>query len=171
MDRWNWLVNSGVFTAEGSILDGLNITNNCEPVNQVWTYNQGVILGGLQALNQVTGDSSHIDEANHIASVATTQLSKNGILSEYCDPGCEDTTVQMFKGVFIRNLANLAAYQSSPPSSFKEFISNNANSVWNNARTSNGLFSADWSSSGGTADYVSTSSGADALIGGVVVGA
>jgi predicted alpha-1,6-mannanase (GH76 family) len=169
LKQYTWLLHSGVFTSTGTILDGLNIST-CKPQGAVWTYNQGVILGALVELNKATGDSGHIEEANRIATAAITQLAPEGILGELCDPGCESEDVRLFKGIFMRNLAKLVAHQISPPPNFKAFIADNARSVWTKDRTLDGEFGPEWTG-GGQADYESTTSGFDALVAAVVVGA
>ena len=170
LDRWNWMVHSGLFSSDGTIRDGL-YPGNCTVTGSTWSYNQGVILGGLRALWFATGDQSYLDEANHIASAAISALSRGGILAEKCDPGCEDTTSEMFKGVFMRNLGWLVANQPSPPGDLKDFVINNANNVWQMARTEAGLYKPIWSGEGeSNATYESTTAGTDAIIAGVAVG-
>ena len=104
--EWSWFQASGLINAENIINDGLNI-NGCQNNNAtVWSYNQGVILGGLLQYSNLSANDSGtaISTAKTIASAAITKLSDaNGILTEVCDPTCNLGAAQ-FKGVFMRNL-------------------------------------------------------------------
>lgn len=119
---WTWFNDSGLLNAQHLINDGLtadNCSNNGDPM---WTYNQGVILGGLAELYRATADESYLAAAQTIADavLASPLLSpppdddddddNDGILYEYaCEPtaaGC-DNNQQAFKGIFARNLAEL----------------------------------------------------------------
>ncbi len=69
------------------INDGLSEESNGTRTNnggQTWTYNQGVILGGLVELYKATGDRSLLESARQIADGVITSaiLSPNGILTE-----------------------------------------------------------------------------------------
>jgi len=45
-------------------------------------YIQGVILGGLAALFEITGDRAYLTQGESIASAALSQLTTQGILAE-----------------------------------------------------------------------------------------
>ncbi len=75
-----------------------------------WTYNQGVILGGLVELAKATGDNSYITLASDIANATlrSRALNPDGILTEYgCGNGNCGGDGPSFKGAFVRNLAEL----------------------------------------------------------------
>ena len=55
---------------------------------KVWSYNQGVILGGLTELTRATGDVSYVTKAKLIADAAISKLTVNGILHDPCEPNC-----------------------------------------------------------------------------------
>jgi len=128
------------------INDGLN--DNCENNGLVtWSYNQGVILGGLLELNKGTGDSMYIDEARKIADavLASPDLNRNGILYEYgCEGGGGDCGGDgpTFKGVFVRNLGELD--RALPGRPYKSWLEAQAEANWNNNRNSLNQFGVHW---------------------------
>lgn len=100
--QWEWFKNSGMINSDNLINDGLVINSDGSCSNnglQIWTYNQGVILGGLVELNAATGDDTLLTTATTIASAAISALSEDGILHEGCEPYCGSDGAQ-FKGEF-----------------------------------------------------------------------
>ena len=72
-NEWSWFKNSGMINAQNLINDGL--TANCLNNGQTtWTYNQGVILGGLTELYKITGDTNYLVAAETIANAAIANL-------------------------------------------------------------------------------------------------
>jgi hypothetical protein len=68
-----WFNASGLINSSNLINDGL--TTTCQNNGQTtWTYNQGVILGGLAALYQATDDQTYLTEAKQIANAAISTL-------------------------------------------------------------------------------------------------
>lgn len=129
--EWEWFAQSGMLDPSFSIHDGLDMTTCKENNGAVWSYNQGVVLGGLVELAKASDNSTskaYIKTAQSIATAAIHTLSDhNGILREPCEPNCGGNASQ-FKGVFMRNLRQL--YQASPNDDFAQFIEDNAISVW-----------------------------------------
>ncbi|RFU77848.1 glycosyl hydrolase [Trichoderma arundinaceum] len=169
--QWQWFRNSGMINSNNLINDGLD--SNCKNNGlTTWSYNQGVILGGLSELAIATGDGSYLTTAAAIANAAINNLSNsNGILVEadQCElePGNCGLDGQQFKGVFIRNLRYLN--DLAPNNNFKNFILRNAQSIWNNDRNSNNMLGVAW-----TGPYVSAtgpahSSALDALVAAIAV--
>jgi predicted alpha-1,6-mannanase (GH76 family) len=115
-------------------MDGID-KNTCNPNGPYFTYNQGVIIGGLVEMFRATGDQSYLDSAVKIADAVTRPGSrmqdKNGLLADECDinKSCsgEDDGTQ-FKGVFPRNLKKLYAFR--PSDQYKTFLQRNAQSIW-----------------------------------------
>jgi predicted alpha-1,6-mannanase (GH76 family) len=110
LDVWHWFKASGMINADHLINDGLDAS--CKNNGQTtWTYNQGVILGGLAELARATGDASLLTEARTLADASTTNagLNPNGILRESCEAGPDGCGVDgpSFKGAFVRNLGEL----------------------------------------------------------------
>ena len=109
--EWYWFRASGMMNSQNLINDGLGksegqargvvCTNNGRTT---WSYNQGVILGGLAELSVINRDPSLIEVAQRIATAATTLLvDRTGVLHDPCEPHCGADGVQ-FKGIFVRNL-------------------------------------------------------------------
>ncbi|VUC25345.1 unnamed protein product [Clonostachys rosea] len=170
-NQWNWFKNSGLINKNNLINDGLNdeCKNNGQPT---WSYNQGVILGGLVELNKATGDAALLDTATNIAKAAIKALSSDkGILVE--TTGCEKDSAlcgidgKQFKGVFLRNLRYL--HQARPNDDFKNFIIRNADSIWGNNRNGDNKFGVAWTGPYTEATGPSQSSALDALVAAVAV--
>jgi len=64
--EWDWLRASGMIGTSGLVNDGLTAAcaNNG---GTTWTYNQGVILGGLAALHEISGDRGYLEQGESIA--------------------------------------------------------------------------------------------------------
>ncbi|KAI1083403.1 glycoside hydrolase family 76 protein [Whalleya microplaca] len=158
--QWNWFKNSGLINKDNLINDGL--TDDCKNNGmQTWTYNQGVILGGLVELNAATGDASLLDEAKAIASAAISKLSKDGVLFEGCEPNCGSDGSQ-FKGVFMRNLGYLQ--RAAPMEAFRNFLLNNADAIWANNRNQNNELGGTWNGPYTNATAGTQSSALDVLV-------
>jgi predicted alpha-1,6-mannanase (GH76 family) len=94
-----------MINSHNNINDGISLKICENNGHTVWSYNQGVILGGLVELNNVDLNSSYITVVKLIATAAITLLAdSNDILHESCEPSNCDKTSEMFKGVFMRNL-------------------------------------------------------------------
>jgi predicted alpha-1,6-mannanase (GH76 family) len=142
--EWRWFKHSGMINVHNLINDGLN--RACENNGRTtWTYNQGVLIGGLTELYRVTGDSNTLRQAVAIADAATaTLIDSNGIL---CEPGEPERggghDVPQFKGIFIRHLAQL--YDVTRKPEYYDFMFRNAHSVWFNNRDGSNHFGLRWS--------------------------
>ncbi len=163
-----WFNGSGLINASHLINDGL--TASCENNGQTtWTYNQGVILGGLAALYQATHNQAYLTEARQIADAAiTTLVNADGILTEPCTgPTCptQNPDQTQFKGIFMRNLD--ALYRVTGDKAYREFLDRNAESILQNDRNLYGQIGFDWAGPVSAADQsfnASTlTSGLDAL--------
>merc|ERR1712224_686654 len=99
---WQWFRASGMINSYSLVNDGLD--SQCFNNGQTtWTYNQGVILGGLAALSRATGDKSLLEEASRIADATLEKLTDSeGILQETF-LGNRDNVA--FKGIFAKHLA------------------------------------------------------------------
>lgn len=141
LQQWNWFLGSGMINSNNLINDGLD--KNCQNNDgTVWSYNQGVVLGGLAELSRATGDASYITKAQSIADAAIASLAPDGILRDGCEPNCGADGPQ-FKGIFARNLMLLQ--QTSPQPRYAQFLDRNANSIWNNDRNANNELGLVWS--------------------------
>lgn len=146
-DEWTWFKNSGMINQDNLINDGLKINADGSCVNNgmnTWSYNQGVILGGLVELAKATGDSSYLGQAVTIATAAIKLLSDgNGIIHEVnkCEPDCGSDGSQ-FKGIFVRNLHYLQ--QAAPQEAIRTAIRKNADSIWANDRNDKNQLGIQW---------------------------
>ncbi|KAI0392049.1 glycoside hydrolase family 76 protein [Xylariaceae sp. FL0594] len=163
--EWAWFKNSGMINGDNLINDGLNEQCKSNGGN-TWTYNQGVILGGLVELSKATGDKSYLDEAATIATAAITHLTRDGVLYEGCEPNCGADGAQ-FKGIFVRNLRELQ--QSAPRDEFKNFLLKNADTIWASDRDDGNHLGVTWPGPYATADAGSHSSAMDALVAALAV--
>ncbi|KAJ8124115.1 hypothetical protein ONZ43_g92 [Nemania bipapillata] len=163
--QWDWFKRSGMINGNNLINDGLdeNCTNNGM---KTWTYNQGVILGALVELSKSTGDKSLLTEASTIAAAAISDLTKDGILYEGCEPDCGADGVQ-FKGIFMRNLRVL--HQAAPRDAFRSFLLNNADAIWDHDRNSENQLGPTWNGPFAAASAGTQSSAMDALVAAVAV--
>lgn len=162
LQEWEWFSSIGLINANDNINDGLG--SNCENNNgPVWSYNQGVVLGGLVELSRATGEAAYLRNASSIALAAIRKLSNaDGIL---VDPTTAnpDTTASQFKGIFVRYLAQLQG--AAPDSRFVTFLQENADSIWQHSRdASNGELGPNWQGPYVTASAASHSAALDCLI-------
>jgi predicted alpha-1,6-mannanase (GH76 family) len=144
--QWSWFRDSGLINENNTINDGL--TNECTNNGQtVWSYNQGVILGGLVELDRATSNDSDSDPSNSTYLGAAGEIAQGAIaklvdddhvLREACEPDdCAPDRTQ-FKGIFMRNLKALHAV--APKETYAKVINASAESIWANDRTdTNGL--------------------------------
>jgi len=164
---WEWLRASGMIGARGLVNDGL--TPACENNGgTTWTYNQGVILGALAAMYQITGDRVYLEQGDSIAGATLRELttppsaSPPGILTEPCEATgrCNGDHVQ-FKGIFVRYLHDF--YRHSRRPAYGAFIVANARSIWENDRNADNQFGLRWTGPFDRADAGRQSSALDAL--------
>ncbi len=140
--EWRWFKSSGMMNAESLINDGLTSTNPKACTNNgktAWSYNQGVILGGLVELYKADHDPALLPTAQAIADAAIANLTLDGILREKTVSGGD---TPQFKGIFVRNLALL--YKAAPRAEYKRFVDANANSIWKNDQGPDYEFGGVW---------------------------
>ena len=147
----------------GLVNDGLT-TDCANNGGTTWTYNQGVIIGGLVVLHEITGDGTYLRQAEAIAAAALRDLTvPPGILAE---PGERDGADHggdqpQFKGIFVRNLYEL--YRHSPRAEYRDFILANATSLWRNSRNRRNQIGLAWNGPFDRADAARQGSALDAL--------
>lgn len=165
----DWFMLSGMINSDANINDGL--TDDCKNNGRnEWSYNQGVILGGLVELNRAAPDASLMELASDIATAAIDLLGdENGVLHDTCEPNCGGDGTQ-FKGIFMRNL--MVLHQAAPQNLFADFIKSNAESIWANDRDgeAGNVFSVNWAGPFIAPANASTHSSAmDALVAAMIV--
>lgn len=145
LEAWNWFNGTGLINPQGLVNDGLrheDCKNNGQPV---WTYNQGVILGGLIELFTATGNLIYIRRAIEMAdAVLASSLVVDGVLVEQCEAegwSC-DTNQQAFKGIFARYLGQLNKMIEGHP--YKPQLRAWAKSVWDLDRNGTYFFDVRW---------------------------
>ena len=147
----------------GLVNDGL--TADCaNNGGTTWTYNQGVIVGGLAVLYDITGDDAYLGQAEAIAAAALRDLTvPPGILAEpgQAPPRGRDHDHAQFKGIFVRNLYEL--YLRSPRAEYRDFILANARSLWQNSRNRRNQIGLAWTGPFDRADAARQGSAIDAL--------
>ncbi|QWT21355.1 glycoside hydrolase family 76 protein [Bacillus sp. NP157] len=148
---WTWFQNSGMVNADGLVNDGL--TNACTNNGQnVWTYNQGLAIGGGLELYRATRDPKVLAGVKRMANAAIGPkgLVKNGVLNESCDAddqSCDDNGKQ-FKGIFMRYWTDLV--DTTHDRTYANFLEDQATSIWNNDRDAAGRLGTRWT--GATSD-------------------
>ncbi|KAL2843166.1 Six-hairpin glycosidase [Aspergillus pseudoustus] len=173
--QWSWFEDSGLINENHTINDGLmdDCTNNGATV---WSYNQGVILGGLVELHRAaaaagddsssSSNSTYLKAAGEIATGAIEALvDDDHVLHDVCEPddcGAADQT--QFKGIFMRNLRALQTV--APNDTYAKVINASADSLWENDRTDANGFGVDWSGpvDSATVNASTQSSAMDALV-------
>jgi predicted alpha-1,6-mannanase (GH76 family) len=156
---WQWFEQSGMINSAWLINDGLDDT--CHNNGGVtWSYNQGVILGGLVDLSTITKNAAYMRTAEAIADAAIAALTDaNGILHEPCEPNCGADGPQ-FKGIFLRNLAYL--YMENQREAYRQCILRNAASIVGQSQVDY-RFGLNWSGPADSADAARQSSALDAI--------
>ena len=148
--EWAWFRGSGMINDTNLVNDGLDAKckNNGSPT---YTYNQGVILGGLVGLYEIEGESSSIAAAISIAQAATGKLNVAGILHEPTTTLNQDG--ETFKGVFVYYLGDLVTFvgDSGVRGALSQFLVHNADSLWSRRQKGKNKVNAYWD--GGTVLY------------------
>lgn len=161
--EWAWFRGSGMINAQNLVNDGLDSANPHACTNNgrtTWSYNQGVILGGLVELYQADHDPALLLQAQAIAHAAIAHLANaNGILADRTVSG---TDAPQFKGIFLRNLMALDA--AAPDAQYKSFAQANADSILANDQNPASQFGALWQGPFDKADAARQTSALDALI-------
>lgn len=167
--EWHWFAQTGMINSKKLINDGLGSTdghttaNSCANNGQTtWSYNQGVILGGLAELSKRNADPAMPLAAADIAKAAVALLADaKGILHDPCEPNC-GADGEQFKGIFVRNLIKLNDVH--PQATYETFIKANADSVWMQSQGAHAQFGQVWSGPFGKANAATQSSAIDALV-------
>jgi predicted alpha-1,6-mannanase (GH76 family) len=159
--EWQWLRGTGMIGPSGLVNDGLNAecANNR---HTTWTYNQGVILGGLTVLHEVTGDQGYLLRAEAIADAAVGRLTDPpGILAEPDEAAGVNGDQTQFKGIFARYLGDLAL--AGGQARYQAFLRANADSVWDRNRNRADEFGLRWGGPFDRADASRQSSAVEVL--------
>lgn len=160
---WRWFDRSGMINGESLVNDGLD--DACRNNGQTtWTYNQGVILGGLVELSQAKNDLTLLERARVLAKASSTNggLNPNGILREPCESNADscDRDGPSFKGIYMRNLGELERVLADRP--FGSYIAQQAAAIVR-GRNSLDQYGVHWGSQPDRIDGARQHSALDAL--------
>ncbi|MCT2591724.1 glycoside hydrolase family 76 protein [Streptomyces sp. N2-109] len=142
--EWDWFRNSGMINSSGLVNDGLTddtCANNGQPT---WTYNQGVLLGGLTELHRATGDGDLLRTARRLADASTGAdgLHSDGVLHEPNESDQCDNDGSSFKGAYVRGLGALNAQLDDHP--YSGYLDRQADAAYRNDRNAQGLYGPHW---------------------------
>lgn len=107
---FDWLVDVGyiVLSDTGNVFDGAKIDDNCTDITKIeWTYNHGIVLGGIAYMyNATNGTSSWQTRLTQILGGATSYFFEDSIMYE---SACQDYSTcnndqRCFKSIFSRML-------------------------------------------------------------------
>ncbi|WP_263385126.1 glycoside hydrolase family 76 protein [Granulicella arctica] len=160
--EWQWFANTGMINADHLVNDGL-VTASCKNnLKTTWSYNQGVIVGGLVELNRIAPDPTLHKTAGFIAQATLLHLTDaDGVLHDTCEPKCGEDGIQ-FKGIFTRNLE--ALQNTYPDPRYQVFFDVNAQSILMKSQGPNHQFGQVWSGPFDAGDAGSQSSALDTLV-------
>jgi predicted alpha-1,6-mannanase (GH76 family) len=177
--EWEWFRDVGLINSANLINDSLTTSASPEGpckndgTEAVWSYNQGVILGGLCDMYEITQDTSYLAVAEKIADAfiqnpvsasgtpAESGVDGNGILTEFSDLSSSPSIDNcQFKGIFVRNLGYLCATTGN--AKYSTFLMKNAASAIHWMNPSN-QFGNRWDEGVSIADFVRQTAGLDLL--------
>ena len=117
LTAWEWFDQTEMISHENNRRQIMNLVNdgvdrNCKNNDgAIWTYNQGVIIGGLVNLWLIFENTEYLNIAINIANSTINNLTIDGILVEKPRSGNVseniNTDQQQFKGIFVRYLSKL----------------------------------------------------------------
>jgi predicted alpha-1,6-mannanase (GH76 family) len=150
---WTWM--QTLIDSAGLVWGSLEANGTIKPGNVPRPYNQGVILGPLWVLFQLTGDTTYLDRAEQIVQAAIDKMTwPDGILQEVCEKlgtcGPQELDPPLFKGVFVRYLGEFTQRlatlddptRQQKAAEYTAFLQANADALW--ANYPGGIFGMDW---------------------------
>ena len=189
---WEWfssppprgiaMINQAALVNDSPSPSGVN-----DNTRSIWSYNQGVILGALCDLGELTGDDGYVGWAGRIADAFTRNPCRasarppasgviDRILHEHNDcrpdgsalPGPPSVDGTLFKGIFVRNLARL--YRSTPKAAYRDYLLRNAGSALAYANEQF-QFGCNWAAPVDVADFVRQTAALDLVNAALLVSA
>ncbi len=131
---WDWMIDSQLLDANGNIQDGIRFENGQESIKEnIYTYNQGVVLTGLVNLYKITGNVHYLESAHSLVKATLENLTNSGLVlvEKICEPDQCNPDAKQFKGIFMRHLMYLN--DNSPRETYKAFILKNVKALWEKA--------------------------------------
>lgn len=141
---WKWFLASGMINGEHLVNDGLDTATCQNNGGTTWTYNQGVILGGLRDLYLATGDGSYLQQAKTMADASSSSafLNPGGVLTEPCEANGCGGDGPTFKGVYVRNLGELNT--TLPDRPYQDYLVLQAHTAWADDRNDYNQYGVHW---------------------------
>ena len=141
---WNWFESSGMINEQLLVNDGLDRRSCQNNGGPTWTYNQGVLLGGLVELATATGDEKYLQRARELANASTTtdRLNIDGVLTEPCEQSGCDINGPSFKGIFVRNLGQLDRALDDHP--YRDYLLDQAKTAFDKDRNDDNQYGLHW---------------------------
>ena len=164
LTTWRWFRSSGMINGKHLVEDGVDPGSCASNRGAIWSYNQGVILGGLVDLSRAARDPKFLHQATVLADASTTSsgLNVNGVLTEPCEAtGC-DADNPSFKGSYVRNLGELAHATSS--TAFYAYLRRQAQSAYEHDRTPFNQYGLHWAGPIGRVNTASQLSAVDLMV-------
>ena len=160
---WRWFKRSGMINGERLVNDGLDgdCHNNGDTT---WTYNQGVVVGGLVEIARATDRDRFLHRASRLADASTgaAALHVDGVLTEPCEASGCDSNGPTFKGVYVRNLGELAEATSS--SGYRDYLRRHAAYVHDHDRTPRDRYGIHWAGPVGSVTGATQQSAVDLMV-------
>ncbi|KAF2229786.1 glycoside hydrolase family 76 protein, partial [Viridothelium virens] len=117
VDAFVWLTGINMTNTAGLYVDGFHLTNTtCDQRSEdVFSYNQGVLLSGIRGLWEATGNASYLNYGHNLihSTIVSTGYSNNscgslgcnGVMADTCDSdGSCSQDEQTFKGAYFHHL-------------------------------------------------------------------
>lgn len=144
-EAWGFMVDSGEWDPDAYTVGGDVDSDSCtiSSTNGPSSYTQGALIGGLLEQSKYYGNESYAETAQNVAHASITYddwLDDDGIFQNSQDNYSND--IATFKGVLMRYL--LILYREYPNQEYLDFVTKQADSIWENARQDDGSIDVKW---------------------------